>query len=71
MSACVCFLASRSRSDRSTPQKLFCGSKDSTPACSSIGLSCRIQRFREMQSGRPAVLLRGLGSKDTLNKHCF
>lgn len=45
-SACVCFLVSRSRSDKSTPQKLFCGSKDSTPACSSFGASCRIHAIR-------------------------
>src|ERR1700736_3488158 len=46
MSACTSFLASRSRSDKSTPQKLSCSSKDSTPACSSFGATCRVQVIR-------------------------
>ena len=46
ISACTLFLASRSRSDKSTPQKLFCSSNDSTPACSSFGATCRVQVIR-------------------------
>jgi hypothetical protein len=44
-SVCISFLASRS-SDRSTPQKLSCGSSDSMPARSSFGPSCRMHRTR-------------------------
>jgi len=46
MSARTSFLVSRSRSDRSTPQKLFCSSKDSTPACSSFRATCRVHAIR-------------------------
>ena len=46
MSACTSFLASRSPSDKSTPQKLFCSAKDSTPACSSLEATCRVHAIR-------------------------
>jgi len=46
MSACTSFLASRSGSYNSTLQKLFCSSKDSTPACRSFGATCRIHVIR-------------------------
>jgi hypothetical protein len=44
--ACISFLASSSRSDRSTPQKLLCGSTDLIPACSSLEVSSRIHSTR-------------------------
>jgi hypothetical protein len=46
MNALTSSLASCSRSDRSTPQKFLCSSKDSTPACSLFGASCRTHAIR-------------------------
>jgi hypothetical protein len=46
MNAFTSSLALSSWSDRSTPQKSFCVSKDSMPACSSFGASCRIHAIR-------------------------
>jgi hypothetical protein len=45
MSAFTSLLASGS-SDKSTPQKLVCRSKDSTPACISFGATCRVHVIR-------------------------
>jgi hypothetical protein len=47
MSVCMSFLASNG-SDRSMPQKLFCGSSDSMPIYCSSGPSCRIHWTRNL-----------------------
>ena len=54
MSVCVSLLASKS-SDRSMPQKLFCGSSDSVPTCCSSGPSFRIHSDPELGLSRPAL----------------
>jgi hypothetical protein len=47
MSACCdSFLTSGASSDKSTPQKLLCGCRDSRPACISFGASCLIHAIR-------------------------
>jgi len=46
--SCVC-----SWSDRSTPQKLFCGSTDTMPACCSLGAICRIHAIRNFAFFEP------------------
>jgi hypothetical protein len=55
--ACISFLASSPRSDRSTPQKLFCGSTDSMPACSSLEVSSRIHSTRNFAFFAPRCKL--------------
>jgi hypothetical protein len=54
MNAFASSLALSSWSDRSTPQKFSSSSKDSTPACSSFGPSCRIHAIRN-RFFRPAL----------------
>lgn len=46
---CMSFLSllASNSSERSTPQKFFCGSTDSMPACCSSGPSCRIHCTRK------------------------
>ena len=46
---CMSFLSLlvSNSSERSTPQKFFCGSSDSIPACCSSGPSCRIHWTRK------------------------
>ena len=56
MSACCdSFLTSVASSDKSTPQKLLCGCRDSRPACISFGASCLIHAIRNFALFDPAL----------------